>query len=41
MGVNIKMELKETEWKSYEWICLPQYTDQWQAIVNVAKKRRE
>jgi hypothetical protein len=34
MGVNIKVDLGETEWGGVDWIHLVQDRDQWRAIVN-------
>jgi hypothetical protein len=31
---NIRMDMRETEWKSVDWIHLAQDTDQWRAVVN-------
>lgn len=29
LKANIKMDLKETEWKGIDWINLPQVREQW------------
>jgi hypothetical protein len=31
---NIKMDLREIEWRGMEWIDLAQNRDQWRALVN-------
>jgi hypothetical protein len=34
---NIKMDFREMEWGSRDWIDLAQDRDQWRALVNKAK----
>jgi hypothetical protein len=31
---NIRMDLRETEWETVDWIHLNQDRDQWRALVN-------
>jgi hypothetical protein len=37
---NIKMDLRETEWRDMDWIHLPQNREQWRALVNMAMNLR-
>jgi hypothetical protein len=38
--VNIRMDLKETDWESVDWIRLAQERDQQQALVNTVMNLR-
>jgi hypothetical protein len=37
---NIKIDLRETEWDSMDWIDLAQDRDQWKALLNMVKNIR-
>jgi hypothetical protein len=37
---NIKMDLREIEWDSVDWIELAQDRDQWKALVNTVMNLR-
>jgi hypothetical protein len=37
---NIKMELRETEWKGVGWMNVAQDRDQWRAFVNMVMNLR-
>jgi hypothetical protein len=37
---NIKMDLKQTEWESVDWMHLAQDRDQWRAVVNTVMNLR-
>jgi hypothetical protein len=37
---NIRLDLREIEWKSVNWIHLAQDRDQWRALVNTVMKLR-
>jgi hypothetical protein len=37
---NIKMDLKEIEWGSIDWIELTQDRDMWRAFVNTVRNLR-
>jgi hypothetical protein len=37
---NIKMDLREIEWDSMDWIDLAQDWDQWRALVNTVMNLR-
>jgi hypothetical protein len=37
---NIKMDLKEIEWDSMDWLHLTQDRDQWRALVNTVMNLR-
>jgi hypothetical protein len=37
---NIKMDLRDTEWCSMDWIELAQNRDQWRALVNTEMNLR-
>jgi hypothetical protein len=32
---NIKIDFREIGWEGVDWIHVPQYRDQWQALVNM------
>jgi hypothetical protein len=38
MENNIKMDFREKDWESVDWIHLAQDRDQWRALVNMALK---
>jgi hypothetical protein len=38
--VNIKMDLRKTEWVGMDWINLAQDKDQWRALVSTVKNLR-
>jgi hypothetical protein len=37
---NIKIYIRQIEWKSFDWIHLAQDRDEWQALVNMPLKLR-
>jgi hypothetical protein len=37
---NIKVDLKEVEWRGMDWIDLAQNRDRWQALVNAVMDLR-
>jgi hypothetical protein len=37
---GIRMDLREIDWVSVEWIHLAQDTDRWRVLVNTAMNRR-
>jgi hypothetical protein len=37
---NIKIDLREIKWDGMDWIDVPQYRDQWRALVNTVMNIR-